>query len=307
MGGWLKATDLFFAARPMLHIPVWSIYLVCLHYHHQLSGERFDRWDPLMLICLSLMTAGSYWWNQVYDFESDRANDKLGFLQQGLLNRTQLTAAFLVSSLVGLAVTPLYSVLIFAIFAQAFFLSFAYSAPPLRLKDRPMWGLFANAWGLGFLVPFCVMPELTVHNAGLLGWDDPIYFFLAVASIYSLTTVPDVAGDAITGKRTIAVVFGKRVALIVALALVLLSALVAYRSGFILLCLLSMLSGLLVMAAFALGSDRVTLAAAKMPILLLTLLAAYFYPMYLLFIIVLVAATRIYYARRFNMSYPRLA
>jgi len=306
MGGWLKAADLFFAARPMLHIPVWSTYLVCLHYHNQLSGERLGWWDLLMLLCLSLMTAGSYWWNQVYDFESDQANNKLGFLQRGLLTRTELTAAFLICSLLGLAVTPLYSVLVFAIFAQAFFLSFAYSAPPLRLKDRPLWGLFANAWGVGFLVPLCVMPELTVHNAGLLGWDNPGYFFLAVASIYLLTTVPDRAGDELAGKRTIAVVFGSRVVLIVALALALLSALVAYRSGFILLCRLSLMSGLLAVAALAFRSERVTLVAAKTPILLLALLSGYFYPEYLLFIIVLIAATRIYYARRFKMSYPRL-
>ncbi len=306
MAGGLKAADLFFAARPMLHIPVWSIYLVSLHYHHELSGGRFDWQNLLMLVCLSLMTAGSYWWNQVHDVDSDQENRKLGFLQRGLLNRTEMTAAFLVCSVIALALTPAYSTLVFAVFAQAFFLSFAYSAPPMRLKDRPFWGLFANAWGIGFLVPFCVMPEMTVHNAGLLGWDNPIYFFLAVASIYAITTIPDIAGDKLSGKRTIAVLFGKQVSLLIALALVLLSAVVAYRSGFILLCLLSLVSGLTVLAAIVTRSERVTLAAAKTPILLLSLLAGYFYPVYLLFIIVLVAVTRLYYARRFNMTYPRL-
>ncbi|PWB68385.1 hypothetical protein C3F09_11805 [candidate division GN15 bacterium] len=307
MAGWLKAVDLFFAARPMLHLPIWSIYLVCLHYHHQLDGGRFDRWNLLMLLCLSFLAAGSYWWNQSFDAESDFENRKLGFLQRGFLNRAQLSSAFLISSLVGLAIAPIYSALVLAIFAQAFVLSFTYSAPPFRLKDRPFWGLFANAWGIGFLVPFCVMPELTIHNAGLLGWDNPIYFFFAVASIYIITTIPDAAGDRLAGKRTIAVLFGKRAALVLALILVLLSAVIAYWSGYVLLCGISLASALTIVTAIVFRSVRVTLAAAKTPILLLTILAGYFYPVYFVFIIVLVTLTRLYYARRFHMTYPRLA
>jgi 4-hydroxybenzoate polyprenyltransferase len=306
MAGWVKTADLFFAARPMLHIPVWSIYLVSLHYHHQFSGGKFDWTNLLMVVCLSSIAAGSYWWNQVYDYDSDLANRKLGFLQQKLLTRQELTAAFIISSILALAVSPFFSVLIFAIFTQAFILSFAYSAPPFRLKDRVWWGYFANAWGIGFMVPFCVMPELTVHNAGLLGWDNPSYFFLAVGSIYALTTIPDRTGDKIAGKRTIAVILGAQGARTLAFAITILSAVVAYRSEFWPLMILSLVSAALMAAATAVRSDRLTLAAAKAPILLLTLQAGFFYPLYLLFIIVLIAVTRVYYSRRFNMTYPRI-
>jgi 4-hydroxybenzoate polyprenyltransferase len=303
----VKSADLFFAARPMLHIPVWSIYLVSLHSHHQFSGERFGWTNLFMMVCLSLMAAGSYWWNQVHDYESDLANRKLGFLQKSLLSRGELGSAFLISSVLALAVTPFYSVLIFAIFTQAFFLSFAYSAPPLRLKDRAWWGFFANAWGIGFMVPFCVMPELTVHNAGLLGWDNPSYFFLAVGAIYILTTIPDRVGDKLSGKRTIAVILGVTRAKLLALAVILLSAVVAYRSEFPLLVLLSLISAATIVASLVVRRQQATLAAAKAPILLLTILAGYYYPVYLLFIIVLVVVTRVYYAQRFNMTYPRIS
>ena len=290
----------------MLLIPVWSVYLVSLHYHHQFTGGQFAGMNLLMIVCLSLMAAGGYWWNQVHDYESDLANSKLGFLQRNLLSRTELTAAFLIASVIALAIAPFFSVLIFGIFAQAFFLSFAYSAPPLRLKDRPWWGLVANAWGLGFMVPICVMPELTFHNAGYLGWDNPSFFFLAVGSIYVLTTIPDRAGDMLAGKRTIAVVIGTTGAKLLALALVLLSAEVARRSDFGILMLLSLISAAFIIAALLWRTKAATLAATKAPILLLTLLAGYFYPLYLLFIIVLIAVTRVYYARRFNMTYPRI-
>jgi hypothetical protein len=46
-------------------------------------------------------------------------------------------------------------------------------------------------------------------------------------------------------------------------------------------------------------------AAAKLPLLLLTLLAGFFYPGYFLFVVALLFGTRIYYRRRFHIAYPR--
>lgn len=306
MGGRLNPADLVFAARPLLHVPVWSIYLVSLHYHHALSHESFGWSNLLMLVCLSLMAAGAYYLNQVYDYESDLMNAKLGFLQRGLVNRAQLTAGFLMASVVAMALTPVFSVVIFMIFVQGLFLAIAYSAPPLRLKDRPFWGLFANAWSIGLLTPFCVMPNITIDNAGLLGWDNPFYFLFTVASITALTTIPDRAGDALAGKKTIAVLLGRGGAMIVALGCAVMSAFIAYRDGYTILAGLSLLAAVLIGAALVHRADKYVLLATKAPILMLTILAGFFYPPYLLFIIVLVVGTRIYYRRRFNIVYPSL-
>jgi len=35
----MKQLDYIFAARPMLLLPVWSIFLVALHYHHELAQK----------------------------------------------------------------------------------------------------------------------------------------------------------------------------------------------------------------------------------------------------------------------------
>ena len=47
--------------------------------------------------------------------------------------------------------------------------------------------------------------------------------------------------------------------------------------------------------------------AAKMPLLALTLLAGYYYPVYLGFVVALLVGTRTYYHRRFGVIYPELA
>ena len=186
-------------------------------------------------------------------------------------------------------------------------LGYAYSAPPFRLKDRPFSSLVVNAYTFGFLVPLTVMPEFTLHNAGLLGWDNPIYFFLTVAAMYVLTTLPDREGDHTTGKRTVAVLIHPRLVMLLAFLLILLGAYVADRSQQNLLTLVALVSTLPVLAALCVRRQKLYLFAVKLPILLLTLVAGYFYPGYLLFVVVLIVFSRIYYKRRFNLVYPKLA
>ncbi|MBD3402467.1 hypothetical protein GF420_06205 [candidate division GN15 bacterium] len=303
----MRVLDLVFAARPMLLIPVWTVYLVSLHYHHRLSGESFDWADLGMLAALTLAFAGAYYINQVYDIESDRINNKLGFLQRGLLAPGNLSLGFVITSTVALAISIAYSFWMLGIFAQIVFLGWAYSAPPLRLKDRPIGGVLANAWAIGFLIVFTVLPSPTIHTIGLLGWDNPVYFFFAVASITILTTIPDREGDRHTGKRTAAVALGTRGALALALVLMIIAVLVAWRSEYAALVYLALFASIVVLMALLLPAPGVVLLATKLPLLLMTLLAAFFYPGYLVFLVALILATRIYYQRRFGLVYPRLS
>ncbi len=303
----MKIFDLFFAARPLLHLPVWSIYLVSLHYHLELSNDSFSIYNLLMIVCLSLIVAGAYYLNQIYDYESDRINKKLGFLQMKILRSRHLWKAFFIASIIPFAITPVYSFWIFMIFAQQFVLGVLYSAPPLRLKDRPIAGLFVNAFTFGWLIPYTVMPELNINNAGLLGWDSPLYFFLAVASIHVMTTIPDREGDLATGKKTIATIMSIRTAKILALAFMAASAFVANWSNFPLLTYISIISSLIILASVIISSDRLCLFATKLPILLLTLLAGFYFPAYIGFIVVLLLLTRIYYLKRFGIKYPQAA
>ena len=303
----MRALDLFFAARPLLHLPIWTVYLVSLHYHHQLSGELLGWRDLVIMAGINLLFAGASYLNQVYGFESDRINGKLGFLQRGLLTSSQLLTGFTVVSLVAMAVAPLFSWFTFFIFAQLLLLSLIYSAPPLRLKDRPVGGLFANAWAFGFLVSVSVMPDMTIHNAGLLGWDAPFYLFFAVGATYALTTIPDRPGDAATGKRTLAVVLGVTGTVITAIVLLFLAALTSIGSRQMLLFFVAAGAAGLVFGALLLRTESSARLAAKLPLFVLTLAAGYWYPAYLAFVVALLLATRAYYRRRFQVSYPELA
>lgn len=302
----MRLFDFIFAARPLLHLPVWSIYLVSLHYHQQLSGDPFAWQDIGILSGLTLLAAGAYYLNQVYDIDTDARNAKLGFVGEGILTPKALVGAFLFTSAAGLGLGLVFSFVTVVIFAQLFLLGYFYSVPPTRLKDRAVWGLLANAWSFGLLVPLSIMPGLSLHNAGLLGWDNPLYFFLAVASIYLLTTIPDRVGDRLVGKKTLAVIWPPAAVKGLALVLMAGAAVIAAISGFALLVYVALFSLFPILASLLMPTPPVERMAAKLPILLLTVLAGMFYTPYLVFVVVLVAATRLYYARRFKIVYPRL-
>jgi 4-hydroxybenzoate polyprenyltransferase len=303
----MKALDFIFAARPLLHLPIWSVYLVSRQYHSQLSGAPFSWFDLSCLTCLSLLFAGAAYVNQVYDERSDRINDKLGFLQRGFVTSAQLWKGFVIVSVLPLAVAPFMSLVALLVFAQLFILSYTYSAPPLRLKDRPVGGLLANAWSIGFLVSVAVSAKLGLDDVAAMNWRLPCYFFCSVAGTYALTTIADRAGDAATGKRTLAVDYGRGITLAIAAFLFAGAALIAYTDENLVLMYLAMIAFALTIAAASHGSEASVLLAAKLPILLLALPAAWHYPGYAVFVVALLAGTRVYYRRRFGVTYPRLS
>jgi 4-hydroxybenzoate polyprenyltransferase len=185
-------------------------------------------------------------------------------------------------------------------------LGYAYSAPPIRLKDRAVGGLLANSYAHGFLVAISVEKELSWYQIGTLDWGIPLYFVLTVAGTYILTTIPDIDGDRSTGKRTVTVALGRTGALIMALIMLLMAASVAYLSSVAILFYLAAFASFMVGAAMFLRAPAPVLLAAKAPLLFLTLLAGYWYPAYFFFVVALIVITRIYYRRRFGIVYPKL-
>ena len=303
----MRLFDFFFAARPLLQLPIWTVYLVALHTRHQQTGESFAWVDLFMMVGISLLFSGAAYINQVYDLESDRINNKVGFLQKGYLSVPQLRAGFWIVSIIPLAVAPFVSILTVVLFGQFLLLSYLYSAPPIRFKDRPLFGFLANAYGHGLLVALAVAHRVELTDLATYDWLIPAYFALTVGATYVLTTIPDREGDQATGKRTAAVVLGRTGALLSAAFLFIASAVVAWRTGEALLVYLAIGAVFLVLASLMLRTEASVRFASKMPLLALTVAAGSYYPVYLVFVVALLIGTRVYYFKRFGIIYPELA
>ncbi len=298
----MKIVDFIFAARPMLLLPVWSLYLIADKYYF--GADLFGISDFVALVSLTLLVAGSYYINQIYDYQSDLINKKLGFLQSGKISKNEMIVVYVLISVVSIITGFKISLFLGGLFCVVFILGYFYSAPPLRLKDRPISGLLSNSFAYGILVPlsipgFAAKPDYLIMIM-------PTYFFMTVSAGYLLTIIPDRDGDAKSGKQTLAVLLSDRSIIIVATILLVISLLLALQMNHLFLILISSVSILLYITILISPKINLILLACRLPILLMSLLAGYYYPGYLIFLVALLFLTRLYYKKRFGIDYPRI-
>jgi 4-hydroxybenzoate polyprenyltransferase len=298
----VRVIDFIFAARPMLLLPVWSLYLISHKFYS--ADQALCSSGIIILAGLTLLFAGAYYINQIYDYQSDLINRKLGFLQSGKITKDEMKVAYLIISIIPLATAFIDGYFLGSIFLGIFLLGLIYSAPPLRLKDRPLSGLLSNSIAYGVLVPLAAAK----NSAGFdyLTLILPTYFFLTVSAGYLLTIIPDRTGDAESGKKTLAVLLSDKSIIIVALILLMFSSLIAWEINYLYLLVISILSLFLFALALILLNSKIVLFACKLPILFMSLLAGFYYPGYLVFLLALLFMTRLYYKKRFGIVYPRI-
>jgi len=295
-----KLLDYFFATRPVLFMPVWTVALLGAggKSGRRLSGETVGS----LLFATACLFGAVYLVNQIFDRETDQINNKGYFLSQGIV--TVLEAAILAIglNLAALAVAFLVSGYAFVLFVTIVILGILYSAPPLRLKDRAWPALLANMLAHGsmvYLIGASWSEEL--NNKDIIR---SLPYFFAVGSIYLNTTLPDVEGDRRVGKRTVAVAYGQRFTQGLALFFVLVAISVSvFTRDFDFL-----IPAILTLPFFALALDKkkakFSTWGTRAALLLLSLSAAQYYYWYVLILAAGFLATRIYYKRRFGMMYP---
>jgi len=301
----VKSFDLIFLGRPMLLIPVWTIYL---HYLSITAKPDFPAFWPgrlslIQLMALTLISMGVYVLNQIFDIESDRINDKLFFLPRGIINLPTAWIYYAFLTVSGLAAVILLCPSAIQQALSIIALGIFYCVPKIRLKDSPFGGLIANAVAYGFLIPWMVSSKSPQVLPGI----SMIPYFMAIATGYILTTIPDYEGDAAAGKRTMAVILGRRGALTLALMTGLMTAGFSHMLGNTEMLIVAIVTLVLVVYLLVSFNSRVLMFACKFPILLLTLWAGYHYLSYLVLLLLTIILTRFYYKKRFGMVYPKLS
>lgn len=286
----------------MLLLPVWSLYLIANNFYF--GPASFDLYGFIALVSLTLLVAGAYYINQIYDYQSDLINKKIGFLQSGKIKKNEMIIVYVTISVISIITGFKISMFLGVVFCSVFILGYIYSAPPLRLKDRPLLGLLSNSFAYGILVPLSI-PGITA-KADYLTMIMPTCFFIIISAGYLLTIIPDREGDTKTGKKTLAVILSDRSIIAVASILLVFSLLLAWEMDHLFLMIISSVSVLLYTACLITPKRELILLACKLPILLISLLAGYYYPGYLVFLIALLFLTRLYYKKRFGMVYPRI-
>lgn len=305
--GYVRLFDRWFFARPVLMPPVWTILLLAaapshlFFPFHVLPPFSARLWAGLALAFF--LVGGVYILNQVFDIESDRANNKLFFLPLRVLSTpsaiVQAMVFFVVAGVGGWYLGRAWFLwtLVLAL------LGILYSLPVTRLKDRPLGGLLANAVGHGTLVYY--LGRAIVEPYAVPPWGASVSYALAVAGVYLLTTVPDRAGDAASGKRTMSVFLGPQTTAAIAGLCVLGAAVVASIYHQWPLVISAAVSFPVFLAAIF--SVKLSGWAIRVALLALSFFACLAFPPYLLVLVCVYFSTRWYYRRRFGIVYPRMS
>ncbi|MFX1474382.1 MAG: UbiA family prenyltransferase [Promethearchaeota archaeon] len=151
--------------------------------------------------------------NDIYDFASDQINPRKQHLVGIRLEPSHHSLVKKVAIVVGviLLASSLITLNLMNIFGMGLllFFSYQYSAPPLRLKERPPLDSISNG------VIYYLAPIVIGVSYGTIPFNAPVQLYLitiAVMGIHSFSTVTDYSADKEVGDKTFAVVFGKRAA-----------------------------------------------------------------------------------------------
>jgi 4-hydroxybenzoate polyprenyltransferase len=300
----LKIADLIFFGRPILIIPVWTVYL---HFTAFIIKNGYCRLELaphsiIHLIFLTLIFKGVYVLNQIYDIETDRLNDKLFFLTRNIISIRTAWIYYIALSSAGLLLAIGQSISSAILAGSIILLGLFYSIPEVKFKDRPIAGLLANGIGFGILVPLVAASDIYGPDIGAA----IIPYFMAITAGYILTTIPDMDGDAAAGKKTVAVILGPKTVLWLALLASLATLATSILAGNYEMLGVSFITAILILILLITFNERLLLFTSKFPILILTLMAAAHYPLYLLILLLTIALTRFYYKKKFDIIYPQL-
>lgn len=194
-------------SRPRFWLYLAGTYLVGAALGFQ---DIYSARDPLFwaYFAFFLIPANVFLYgiNDYFDKDTDQHNQKKG-TKEILLSQTQrsqlklwLIITAIMTGLLVLLQTNIFAQLFLILF---FALSFAYSAPPIRLKSRILFDSWSN-----FLY---VIPGIIgyIHASGQLpDWFAIWGFFCWTAAMHLYSAIPDIEADEKAGITTTAVLLG---------------------------------------------------------------------------------------------------
>ncbi len=304
-----RLVDYLFLLRPLILIPVWDFLLIGAYLAGQSRTITGD--IVLGLLIYTMVMGGVYILNQIADVETDRLNQKLFLISGGIISLSSARRFLIGLWLAAVILSYSFGTTFLLFIGISFLLGILYSVPPVKLKGKPILDTLANAFGYG-LVNFCV-GWLLIRPLDRSAGQIFLPYLLSIAAVFVNTTLADLAGDRQAGEITTAVWLKEPGALIVSTLLAAAAVATAYLNRDLVCLLPAALSFPLFPVAAVYYflkktiSRKLVIASFRLPGLLFTLVTAYLYWPYLIFLVFVMLGMRIYYKKYFGLNYPTLA
>ena len=162
----------------------------------------------LAVLAAGLLNAASNALNQICDITNDRINKPHRPLPSGALSMEQawiFTAAAYVAALAMVAAVNLQT---FAIYVIAALATVAYSAPPLRLKRRPLGSNLIIALIRGWLLKVAGWAAVATVLTSIEPWYIGSIYFVFLLGATTTKDFADIKGDLAAGCITLPVKYG---------------------------------------------------------------------------------------------------
>jgi len=254
---------------------------------------------------------GVYILNQIMDIQTDRLNKKLFLLTGGFVTTR---AAYIEMALLWTSAALLsirFGLLFFILIVISILLGILYSVPPVKFKAKPIIDTLANGFGYGvinFSIGWLLVREFDPSMFGRF-----LPYFLSIGAVFINTTIVDIEGDRIAGDVTTGVFLGAKVSYLVSVLVMSAAIVVAFSMrDYICLVAAGVSLPLFVYAAVHMlvknrVSRKATIASFRLPGLVFTVITGILYPVYFLVLLAVLVGMRVYYKRRFGMTYPTLS
>jgi len=193
-------------------VPFYMAWVFASHelYVTPSEGQAFLDFMLGLLIVGPLLGGSTLLFNDYWDCDVDKiSRRKSDFpLPKGIISRPLVFRVSTGLMAMAIILSLLISYLFALILALCVFLSIIYSAPPIRVKNRPGFDVILNASGAGIFCSLAGWIMVEPLNDFPVLWLIPMFF--GVAAIYIPTTIIDCDSDEERGVNTIAVKLGKK-------------------------------------------------------------------------------------------------
>lgn len=310
----MKYLDYIFVLRPTLFFPVWTVFLAGYHANllfdpkNNLAGSETIATmnNPILAaVLLTLLMGAVFIFNQIADIQSDKKNQKLFFLANGIIKKNAAVLEGVLLTIISIGAAFLLDYKLGCIFITVFILTgIIYNFKPFIWKDKPILGIVVN-FGGGWSVAACGWIA-----AGTSSWWFMVYaipYAIGLVAVYLLTTLPDIDGDKATSKITFGVKYGQQATTYLAVAFEFAAVVFSYLLKDYILFLPALVSFPLFFIAAVSQKMEDIFRAIKFTVLLASLAVCVKYPIYFLVILGTFYFSKWYYRRRFGLEYPRFA
>lgn len=206
----IKIKDLIKISRPVS----WIIFPLIFYSGLLLGGAKFSFVILLILFSLSFpLCLYGYCINDIYDYKTDIRNPRKKSILEGYIVYPKCRN--ILKKISFLSILPLIiSVLLTKNFLTVLmcllliFIGYSYSAPPIRLKEKPPFDSLSNGL-IYFFLPFSLGYSLSGSFVNFPLFKT-LFLTLCVSSIHAVGTMMDYSVDKSVGIKTFAVRYGQR-------------------------------------------------------------------------------------------------